>query len=407
MTTTGDNPISCCGNIPKQTEDIYKKHLLEWEADEKVSPQSLTMDKWFKGEYFNWLPTKTQIYSSGFESILQGWLPDKPIIKAETRVIAMGSCFARYFILWLAENGYNKHVKYSPYNSLLRNGFGFESPAVIAQQLRWAFGDFDSRNALWIEKGQELFDATEERRELVRETLEQADILIITLGLSEVWYDQTVNEPLWRALPKEYYDPARHVFRVESCASTIGALEKIEEIRNAHLPKLKIIYTISPVRLKATFRPVSAFTANAASKAILRASVDEFLRNHWSLVNDTYFYYPSYEIVMEVLEAPFMDDNRHFYDYVPEKLMSLFARHYTECQANSAENLNPVVALPPNGGFLNVIAQLEAKNSYLQDECDKRLKVIEELDGEIKRRDASSSQSNHERPSLLKRIFKR
>jgi len=61
---------------------------------------------------------------------------------------------------------------------------------------------------------------------------------------------------------------------------TRSALEEIDSIRRQYLPKTKIVYTISPVRLRATFRPISALTANSASKAILRAGLDEFLRAH-------------------------------------------------------------------------------------------------------------------------------
>jgi hypothetical protein len=202
------------------------------------------MSRWFRMEDFKWLPTKAQLRGSGIDLLLEGWKPPKPIIEPGTRVMALGSCFARYFVLWLAEHGFNRSVPDSPYNALIQNAFAFESAAVIAQQLRWAFGEFDSRNALWVDRSQELFEATEERRLLVRRILEQTDVLVLTLGLSEVWYDQETNEPLWRAIPERYYDSNRHKFKVNSLSDTLASLKKIDELCTSYLPELKIVFTL-------------------------------------------------------------------------------------------------------------------------------------------------------------------
>ena len=96
-------------------------------------------------------------------------MPAEPLISRATRVVAIGSCFARYFILWLAEHGFNESIPQSPYNALLRFGSLLESPASIAQQFRWAFGELDDNAVVWIDKNKEVFEASEERRQLVRE----------------------------------------------------------------------------------------------------------------------------------------------------------------------------------------------------------------------------------------------
>ncbi len=306
-----------------------KEGLVEWHPDPaNMSLQNL--DTWYLGGPVHVVPRKKDYAVNGIPSLVEGWLPAAPLIGEGTRVIGVGSCFARYFILWLAENGFNKNVDTSPYNALMRYGATFESPAVIAQQFRWAFGEFDSHDALWIGKDKEVFEANEERRRLVRGTLEATDVLILTLGLSEVWYDKQTGEPLWRALTKRHYDPARHVFRVETMADTKRCLEKIEEIRRRHLPNLKIVYTVSPVRMTATFRPVSAITANSVSKAILRAALDEFLRERSELVNRELFYFPSYEIVHDYFRDPFEEDNRHVATFVASRIVQAFARYYCD-----------------------------------------------------------------------------
>ncbi len=317
-----------------------KESLVEWHGDpDKLSMQNL--DDWYLGGTVHRVPTKKDVARDGIKSLLEGWLPLGPMIDASTRVIGVGSCFARYFILWLAENGFNKSADSSPYNALVRYGETFESPAVIAQQFRWAFGEFSAKDALWIGKDKELFEASEERRQLVRRTLEDTDVLILTLGLSEVWYDRQSGEPLWRALTRRHYDPARHVFRVESMQDTKRHLERIEEIRRRHLPNLKIIFTISPVRLTATFRPVSAISANSVSKAVLRAALDEFLRDRAELVNRELFYFPSYEIVHDYFRDPFEEDNKHVTSYVASQIIQTFARYYCAPEMVGATTQGP------------------------------------------------------------------
>jgi hypothetical protein len=256
-----------------------RRVVVEWPIDHSVMSPA-TLSRWYKGTTYRRLPDKTQLGTLGMDALGDGWLPAEPLISRATRVVAIGSCFARYFILWLAEHGFNESIPQSPYNALLRFGSLLESPASIAQQFRWAFGELDDNAVVWIDKNKEVFEASEERRQLVRDTLLATDVLILTLGLSEVWYDRVTGEPLWRALPVDQFDPERHVFRVETMAQTLQWLETIERLRARHVPDMKIIFTVSPVPLGVTFRPVSALTANSASKAIVRAALDEFLRNH-------------------------------------------------------------------------------------------------------------------------------
>jgi hypothetical protein len=268
---------------------------------------------------------------------------------------------------------------------------------VIAQQFRWAFDEFASGDALWIGKDKEVFEANEERRQLVRSTFARTDVLILTLGLSEVWHDRKTGEPLWRALTKRHYDPERHVFKVDSMQDTKGHLEKIEEIRARHLPGMKIVFTVSPVRLAATFRPVSAITANCASKSILRAALDEFLRDRWELVNRELFYFPSYEIVNEFFRDPFEEDNRHVTAFVASQVVRTFAQHF--CAREMLERLARAegstgsrgldtfldFAGSPSRDVLNDeyatrISDLERQVEELQRVCAERLVVVEGLD---------------------------
>jgi hypothetical protein len=344
----------------------------EWEAWQTLWSDQ---EKWFKSDTFQRYPSREQIHALGPDAVLGGWTPAQPIILPDTRVIAMGSCFAANFAEWLAAHGYNQALA-DPAKALLRNPF--ENIAVIAQQFRWAFGELDPETLFWIGKDKQRIFATEEKRLAIRQLLLDADVLIVTLALSELWYDTTTGEPLWRVAPLKLHDPARHAFKVLSCGETIAAFNQIERIRAEHLPKLKIVYTVSPLNMAATFRPVSALTANSASKAIVRAALDEFLRSRPDDLNKVYFYYPGFEIVTALLRNPFRPDNHHLFNYAIDISLATFAKAYTTIQtAAYPEGGTPAWAESVEGSTR--LAELMRENSELQMHCDERLKIITRL----------------------------
>lgn len=170
-------------------------------------------------------------------------------------------------------------------------------------------------------------------RKNTRWIFEQTDVFIITLGLSEVWFNKQSGEVFWRAIPVDRFDSDVHGFRVASVAENVENLTAIHELIRRHRPKAMIVFTLSPVPLAATFRPVSCITANAASKAILRAAIDEFMRNR---EDPGLFYFPAYEIVMHYCESPFNEDNRHPRAAVIGTAMEAFEHAY--CRADTADN---------------------------------------------------------------------
>ena len=340
------------------------------------TPQSATMDGWYKGEHFNVFPSKQAMRENTTEDILLGWKPTTPLIQPATRVTAMGSCFAAHFIQWLAENGFNKGSE-SHHDRLITQRVSFENIWSLAQQFRWAFGEVAS-TPLWIDTDKEIIQPTVERARQVRDRLEQTDVLIMTLGLSEVWYDAQNNEPMWRAVPKRYVDPSRHKLKVLSVQDTIESFCTIERLRAQHTPNMKIVYTVSPVRIRATFRPISAVVANTVTKATIRAGLDEFLRSSGCALGETTFYFPAYEIVLHSFVDPYEVDNKHLQQTVVQRVLATFAQHYTD--------LDVATTVPPESGdslteLANRISTLELRSQSLQNTCDERMKVIEELTG--------------------------
>jgi hypothetical protein len=320
-------------------------------------------------------PDTREMYAAGPEAFLEGWLPPEPPIRRDTRVIAFGSCLAARFVEWLAEHGYNRKFRSDSDESIVRSPL--ETPLAVAQQFRWAFGEMDSEHAFWVGPDKQRVAASEERRVLLHETLASVDVLIITLGISEVWYDTVSGEPLWRVPTRTLHATGRYEFKVASAAETLEALETIHRLRTEHMPDVKILYTVSPQRHGATFRSISPIVANTVTKAILRVAVDEFLRAHADELNETYFYFPGYELVTELLRDPFMD-NMHLRDHHAEFVLDLFARFYTDANVPLSEQSRfPASA---EDELHETVAVMHVQNKALQAVCDERLAVIEELD---------------------------
>jgi hypothetical protein len=159
---------------------------------------------------------------------------------------------------------------------------------------------------------------------------------------------------------------------------------------------MKIVFTVSPVRLTATFRPVSAISANSVSKAILRAALDEFLRERQESVNRDLFYFPSYEIVHDFFRDPFEEDNRHVTGFVAGQVVRTFARHFCDPEMLRDAKQAPATGSQKLDIFLDFageeardvrrdemaarVAELERQIAELQGVCDARQKVIDELD---------------------------
>jgi len=241
-------------------------------------------------------PDKEEMANGGLEALLEGYAPDEPLIDEDTNVIALGSCFAALFVQWLAERRFNRQFAAAPDSSFVWSRL--ETPLVVAQQFRWAFGEFDPDLAFWFGPDQQPYEATEARRQQLRSLLVDSDVAILTFGLTESWYDGESGEAIWR-VPRLEVATDRYRFKFGTVAESVAALETIERLRREHMPSTKFILTTSPVRFGATFRPISPVVANVASKAGVRASLDEFLRAHEELLGGVYHYFPSYEMVTE------------------------------------------------------------------------------------------------------------
>lgn len=282
---------------------------------------------WYRGESTNFIPSKKMLRaSSAFKRfIIKGYEPPAAFIDKSTVVTAFGSCFAQNISKWLLKNDYNVLGKKLNLNShIIRFGEGLVNTYAILEQLEWAFENKSLEEGLWFGENKEIVLPDERVRLETRRLLAKTETLIITVGLSEIWFDKVSGRAFWRTIPADSFDSERHGFRLTSVDENQRNLEKIVKLRDTYIPDCKIIFTLSPIPLMATFRDINCISANTISKSILRVALDNVLSQK---CNDVY-YFPSYELIKEIYPDPFDEDNRHPRKELIEDVMQLFAHVY-------------------------------------------------------------------------------
>jgi hypothetical protein len=326
-----------------------KAEILEYQQGD--APRRQAHSVWYRGEHCNWLADKTNLREPDaiYKYILKGWLPNQPFIeKAKTRITAFGSCFAKYVTRFLYNNGYKVAAPSMDDGGTARahviaQGEGLVNSYAVLGQFEWAWENKVPKEDIWHGWEGELCEPDPEVQESTRYLFNNTDVFIITLGLSEVWYNKVTGEAFWRAVPSAQFDPERHGFKVASTEDNYSNIWRICHLIHKNRPDAKVIFTVSPVPLIATFRPVSCATANSVSKANLRSAVDQLMRyvevaSPWG---GKIFYWPSYEIVTnwvdlapgikgisELKSQAYEEDNRHVEQYVINTIMREFHRCY-------------------------------------------------------------------------------
>ena len=120
----------------------------------------------------------------------------------------------------------------------------------------------------------------------------EADLVIITLGLTETWFDCTTRLALAEIpSPRLLKQFACKVLTYPEWAAVIKSIYTI--LRKYGKPDLKIVITVSPVPLERTFSDQDVIVANMMSKSTLRSVAGAF-----AAVTNGVDYFPSLEAVM-------------------------------------------------------------------------------------------------------------
>lgn len=128
----------------------------------------------------------------------------------------------------------------------------------------------------------------------VRALMRECSVFVFTLGLTESWLNVHGNYAYGMApgVAAGAFDPAAHVFRNLSFGECLADLNAAFDLLWRENPAARVLLTVSPVMLVATYESRGILQSSVASKSILRAVADECAR---TLPRADYF--PSYEIV--------------------------------------------------------------------------------------------------------------
>jgi hypothetical protein len=132
----------------------------------------------------------------------------------------------------------------------------------------------------------------------LRGVLKQGAAVIITLGLSFVWFDNETDEmvfdPAQRVGTKIIVEhPERYEMRATGVPENTDALVALINAIRALNPWTKIVLTLSPLPLTRAVCDYPVAVADAISKATLRCALHEITMLK---LKDVY-YFPSYEIL--------------------------------------------------------------------------------------------------------------
>jgi hypothetical protein len=261
-----------------------------------------------------------QVWPGSFDNPpADGNFPVRPqpglALTRQTRIASLGSCFAREIKRRLLQRGFTYIAEETHHPASVHASAAWErvyNTFCMRQIFEYTFERFTPALRWWRSPGSGrvqdpyrrviLYAGPEEaeadfarHREHSRRALAAAEVLILTLGLTEIWQDREDGAVI--SLPAGPYvseggDMSRYAFRVSRHAENLENLERIHAIMAAHNPGCRVLVTISPVNLWATFRAdADVISASCNSKSTLRAAADEFAARHENVV-----YFPAFEM---------------------------------------------------------------------------------------------------------------
>jgi tetratricopeptide (TPR) repeat protein len=205
-------------------------------------------------------------------------------LSSSTRFFTMGSCFARNLAKGLLDRGYAAfHMEISEYiNTTFAN-------KVFVDWLSGADIDPAIRDRIV-----ELLPP-KWSKENTLEIIRTSGVFILTLGVAPAFFDRATGDfvlPRPSALNSRVL-AEKYLFRTTSVKENVGNVLYLINFIRSISPDIKIIVTVSPVPLLASFEYESAVQADCLSKSTMRLVAHEVVNNS-NLSN--ILYWPSFEV---------------------------------------------------------------------------------------------------------------
>jgi tetratricopeptide (TPR) repeat protein len=265
----------------------------------------------------------------------------QPLLSGKSHVVTTGSCFAEHIAARLKHRGVD--VYYRKLDEEVNNTF------ASMYMVRWlADGPCDSIcNQLEALHGADV-------REEMREHVRAADLFIFSLGVAPAYFSRKTGEFVLAngGTVEASLLPRLCEFRTTTVQENAqNVREMISRLREIN-PALKVVLTVSPVPIAATFERESAILADCVSKSVLRLTVEEVLGDD---LEDVY-YWPSFEIVrwlgahLTSKHPPVFgaDDgwNRHVSNWMVDMVLGLFIECVGEAELHGTDSSSASDLLP-------------------------------------------------------------
>jgi hypothetical protein len=247
-------------------------------------------------------------------------------IRRHARIATAGSCFAQNISRELQRIGFNYFIADRPADlddaEAKRHNFGVYSARYgniyTARQLLQLFQEavehrhradkawqrpdgryVDPFRPLIEPDGYPTADAVVEARtehlKDVRKVFLEADFFIFTLGLTECWESKSDGSvyPLAPGVSAGSFDPQFHAFRNLTVGEVEEDLTSFLRSLKAVNPSIRVLLSVSPVPMIATYEDRNVLVSNVYSKSVLRVAAGQAPRQF-----DWVDYYPAYELVV-------------------------------------------------------------------------------------------------------------
>lgn len=287
-----------------------------------------------------------------------------PVVRARfglhraDKIATAGSCFAQHISKTLSKNGFNYYVvedgrglegaelKERNYGVFSARYGNLYTARQLLQLFERAYGLFTPIEEVWVRPdglfadpfrpqiepaGFQTIDQVKASRSehlaAVKTMFETLDVLVFTLGLTESWRSKLDGSvfPLAPGVVAGYMDAGAYEFVNFNVDDIVSDMQIFIDLLHTVNPKARIVLTVSPVPLIATYEDRHVLVSTAYSKSALRAAADELAKN-----NRNVDYFPSYEIITgnhagsEYFEA----DLRSVKEEGVNHVMRLFLKHY-------------------------------------------------------------------------------
>lgn len=285
-------------------------------------------------------------------------------IDMSERVATAGSCFAQHISRRLSAIGFNYFVPESgdefDLQERVARGYGVFSARYgniytvrqLLQTFEEAFGIRPKSEPAWLradgryvdpfrpgvepagfERSDDVAASRRTHIEHVKRMFLESDIFVFTLGLTESWVSSSSGDvfPLAPGVAGGAFDPEHHKFvnfDIDDVRSDLRSF--LWQLKSVN-PRVRVLLTVSPVPLIATFEKAHVLASTTYSKSVLRVAAEMAARE-----SEWVDYFPSFEIITGnfSLGRYYEEDLREVNSMGVSHAMRCFLRNYITSSEN-------------------------------------------------------------------------